>query len=74
MRAAKPFAVLEKSLADHAYLLGERFTVADLNTASVLYRALWMPLESYPKMKGWLDRCWAREGGRAARHARGERF
>jgi glutathione S-transferase len=69
----KPLAVLEQSLAARAWLLGERFTVADVNTASVMYRALWMPLEAFPRTQDWLHRCWAREGGLAARRARGEK-
>ena len=69
----KPFTVLEKTLTAHEYLLGDRFTVADLNTAGVLYRALSMPLDTFPQMRAWLDRCWAREAGRAARIARGEK-
>lgn len=67
----KPLAVLEASLAG-GHLVGNRFTVADLNTAAVMYRARWMPLDNWPRVKDWLDRCWAREGGLAARRARGE--
>lgn len=67
----KPLNVLETSLAS-GYLVGNRFTVADLNTAAVMYRARWMPLDNWPRVKDWLDRCWAREGGLAARRARGE--
>lgn len=67
----KPLGVLEASLAN-GHLVGNRFTVADLNTAAVMYRARWMPLEPWPRVKDWLDRCWAREGGLAARRARGE--
>jgi len=65
-----PLAVLEKALVPRPYLLGETFTVADLNVAAVMYRALWMPLEAFPRTQDWLERCWARDGGRAARWAR----
>jgi glutathione S-transferase len=68
----KSLAVLERSLGN-GHLVGNRFTVADLNTAAVMYRALWMPLDAYPKVKEWLTRCWEREGGLAARRARGEK-
>lgn len=68
----KPLAVLEKSLADRDYLLGGKFTVADLNTAAVMYRALAMPLDAFPRTRDWLRRCWMRAGGLAARRARGE--
>jgi glutathione S-transferase len=68
----KPLAVLEKTLNGRAYLLGDRFTVADLNTAAVMYRAISMPFETFPRVKAWLDRCWARAGGLAARRARGD--
>ncbi|MDX2217417.1 MAG: glutathione S-transferase family protein [Burkholderiales bacterium] len=67
----KPLNVLEASLT-HGHLVGNRFTVADLNTAAVMYRARWMPLDNWPRVKDWLERCWAREGGLAARRARGE--
>src|SRR5712692_7970800 len=33
---AAPFAVLDKELGDHPYLLGDNFTVADLNVAAVI--------------------------------------
>lgn len=69
----KPLGVLEKTLIGRAYLLGGNFTVVDLNTASVMYRALAMPLENFPGVRRWLDRCWAREGGLTARRARGEK-
>jgi len=70
----KPLSVLEQSLVGRPWLLGERFTVADVNTASVMYRALWMPLEGFPRTRDWLHRCWSREGGLAARRARGEKL
>ena len=69
----KPLGVLEKTLIGRAYLLGGNFTVVDLNTASAMYRALAMPLENFPGVRRWLDRCWAREGGLTARRARGEK-
>ena len=71
----KALAVLETSLRKSAsgHLVGNRFTVADLNTAAVMYRALWMPLDGFPAVKDWLTRCWAREGGLAARRGRGEK-
>lgn len=67
----RPLRTLETSLAT-GFLVGERFTVADLNTAATLYRGLWMPLENHPRTAAWLKQCWARPGGLAARRARGE--
>jgi glutathione S-transferase len=67
----RPLRTLETSLAT-GFLVGERFTVADLNTAATLYRGLWMPLENHPRTVAWLKQCWARPGGLAARRARGE--
>ena len=69
----KPLSVLEQTLSRQTCLVGDSFSVADLNTASVMYRALWMPLEAFPYAKAWLARSWAREGGLAARRARGEK-
>lgn len=64
-----PLAVLEKTLAGGegaagpSYLLGDRFTVADLNVASVLawVRAAPGLLEEFPAVVQWLDRCLGRE-------------
>ena len=62
-----------QALIGRAYILGGSFTAVDLTTASVMYRALAMALENFPGVHRWLDRYWAREGGLAARRARGER-
>ena len=35
----KPLAVLDAALAPRSFLVGDRFTVADLNVAAVLFRA-----------------------------------
>lgn len=61
-----PLAVLEKTLGGHpaqAYLLGDRFTVADLNVASVLgwVRAAPRLLAEFPVATEWLDRCLRRD-------------
>jgi glutathione S-transferase len=64
-----PLAVLQKRLAagtPQAYLLGDRFTVADLNVASVLawVRAAPELLPEYPAVAPWLDLCLGREAYR----------
>lgn len=69
----RPLAALEKALSSHNYLVGERFSAADLNVAAVLYRALAMDLSGYPKVSGWLTRCWARDAALQARRARGDK-
>lgn len=61
-RFPKPLAVLDGALAGRPYLLGEAFSVADLNVASVLY---WAPLaglnlDSATHAKPWLERCTTR--------------
>ncbi len=63
-------AVLNTALATAPYLIGPDFTVADLNVASALYRALSMDLSAWPKAVDWLQRCWARPAGKAARAMR----
>ena len=64
-----PLAVLEKKLAAggrHAYLLGDRFTVADLNISAVLawVRAAPELLQEYPGVAAWLELCLSREAYR----------
>jgi glutathione S-transferase len=64
----KPFAVLEAALADHDWLLGDTFTVADLNVAAVLSwaRAARMDLSDYPRLAAWVKACMARPAFRTA--------
>ena len=68
----RPLAALEASLKGRTYLVGERFTVVDLNTASVMYRALTMDLSALPNVDAWMQRCWSREAAKVPRRARGE--
>src|SRR6202451_2521435 len=63
---AAPFAVLDASLAKTPYLLGDDFTVADLNVAAVISRAVDMDLSATPHLKAWLTRCLDRPAARAA--------
>jgi glutathione S-transferase len=63
---AAPFKVLDAALAKTPYLLGDDFTVADLNVAAVISRAIDMDLSAVPNLKGWLTRCLDRPAARAA--------
>jgi glutathione S-transferase len=58
----RPLKVLDAHLADRDWLMGNRFTVADLNVASVLSwtRGAKYDLSAYPRVADWLDRCLAR--------------
>jgi glutathione S-transferase len=69
----RPLRSLERSLASQEFLMGKRFTVADLNVAATLYRGLAMDLSAYPKVSQWLKACWSREAAIAARRARGDK-
>ena len=57
-----PFAVLDKQLAVSGYIVGGRFTVADINTAEVCRYAMPAPelFEEAPRVKAWLAACHAR--------------
>lgn len=58
----RPFKVLDGVLAGREWLVGGRFTVADLNVAAVLSWAKTgrLDLSGYPAMAKWLDACLAR--------------
>lgn len=61
-RAVGPLKVLDGALAGRQYLLGDSFTVADLNVAAV---AVWTKLgkidvSGTPNVAAWLGRCLAR--------------
>jgi glutathione S-transferase len=66
-----PFKVLDQALAGRDYLLGGRFTVADLNVASVLVwaRPARVSLEEYPQLDAWLTRCLDRPARKTAQVA-----
>jgi glutathione S-transferase len=57
-----PFAVLEATLAASGYIVGGRFTVADINTAEVFRYAMPAPelFEAAPRVTAWLAACHAR--------------
>jgi glutathione S-transferase len=61
-----PFKVLDAAVSQQAYLLGGEFTVADLNVAAVISRAIDMDLSAVPTLKAWLTRCLDRPAARAA--------
>lgn len=70
----RPMASLERTLTSREFLMGNRFTVADLNVAATLYRGLAMDLAAYPRLSRWLKACWSREAALAARRARGDKI
>lgn len=63
----RPLAVLEAELTGKNYILGDTFTVADLNVASVM---VWsktgkLDMTNYPRVADWLTRCMARPAFKA---------
>ncbi|MGB9366577.1 MAG: glutathione S-transferase family protein [Xanthobacteraceae bacterium] len=54
---ARPFRILDAAVAQQSYLLGDAFTIADLNVAAVISRAVDMDLSAVPNLKTWLTRC-----------------
>jgi glutathione S-transferase len=63
---AEPFKVLDGALAGRRYLIGDDFTVADLNVAAVISRAVDMDLAATPNLKDWLLLCLERPAAREA--------
>ena len=61
------FDVLNTALGKDAWLAGDDFSVADLNVAAALYRALFMDLQAWPHIAAWLTRCWDRPAAKTAR-------
>ena len=63
---AAPFKVLDAAVTQQQYLLGADFTVADLNVAAVISRAIDMDLSVVPHLESWLRRCLERPAARNA--------
>ena len=63
---AAPFKVLDTAVSKQPYLLGDNFTVADLNVAAVICRAIEMDLSAWSHLKDWLMRCLDRPAAREA--------
>ena len=65
----RPLRVLESHLGSNSYLVGDEFTVADLNVACVV---LWLRMgqidfAQYPAIASWFEKCTSREAATAAR-------
>ena len=58
----RPLRVLDGQLADRPHLLGDAFSIADLNVASVLSLAkiVSFELDAFPHVKRWFDACLSR--------------
>ena len=68
----RPLDVLNAHLAKSEFILGNRFTVADLNVACVLNWALAgrFSLADWPRVEEWLGKCAARPAAQKARALR----
>ena len=67
---ARPLGVLNGTLADSTYLLGDNFTIADLNLAGVmdLLSMIEFDLSPWPNVQRWLAACTSRESYAAAKN------
>jgi len=64
------FDVLEAALTKSQWLASPAFSVADLNVAAALYRALALDLGKWPHAQAWLKRCWERPAAKKVRAIR----
>ena len=65
---ARPMAALDKALAaGGGWLVGGRFTVADINVAEVIRYAQAAPalIDAYPNVKAWIGACQSRPAFKA---------
>lgn len=65
----RPLKVLDDALANQAYLLGDEFTIADLNVAGVmlLLKMASQDYSAHANVQRWADACYARPSLAAAR-------
>ena len=66
---ARPLAVLDQALVGKTYLVGEHFSAADLNVASVMAwaKASKVDFSAFPHVAAWMEQCLGRPASRAAR-------
>jgi glutathione S-transferase len=71
---AQPLRVLDDAIGHSANLLGDNFTVADLNVASILSwaRPAQIDMAPFPRVAEWLKNCAERPAARAARQLQRE--
>jgi glutathione S-transferase len=71
-QAAAPLRILDQTLAKTQYLLGDSFTIADLNVASIVGAARTgrMDLTALPHLSRWLDACLGRPAATAVSPSR----
>jgi glutathione S-transferase len=64
-----PLAVIDGALKGYEYLLGNSFSIADLNLASVLSFALLVKLDlsATPTAQAWLQKCLGRDANKKVR-------
>jgi glutathione S-transferase len=64
----RPLRVLDAALAGRDWLVGEQFSIADLNVAGVmlLMKAVRVDIRAHANVMRWADACYAREGLRRA--------
>lgn len=72
-RAEAALRTLDLAVAGREWLVGDRFSVADLNVAGALSpsRAATLDLAPFPDVAAWLDRCYARPAAVATRRRYG---
>ncbi len=58
--------VLEIALGKTQWLAGGEFSVADLNVAAAMVRALGFDIGKWPKVHAWLHKCWDRPAAKKA--------
>jgi len=68
---ARPLDVLDATLADQTYLLGDAFSLADLNVAGVmeLLNMVQFDTSAWPNVERWLTACRGRDSYARAKNA-----
>ncbi len=68
--AVRALSVLDAHLEHHRFLVGDRYTVADMSVFAYASRAeeAGLPLEPYPHLQAWIERVQAQPGFLATVH------